>query len=305
MRGRADPSDARQVVGRISGEPYRVEVPLIGLSQLLKTGVSRILEPQAPLAVPEPEQPVDGAVLSGSAPPPVDTKVRLPGLESLLRLQSQLPVGLGIFAAGLTSTGSRPPERVEVLSNRLNLADLRESRRETWELFEKGELALRKHFPEAERLLIRHQNVTYVAYRVGKTGAPDGLEGRKVPAETFPALERTASLGVSGRTGRCLYASNDLVLDGLAHELLGAMPSNQDNVRGNNGIHYVAGLNLPGGAYALIDPTWPVSSDAERDQGWPQGVLVLADSRQDALKAGAVLYGSPLEAEPADPRLRH
>ncbi len=283
-----------------------MEVPLVGLSQLLKTGVSRILEPRAPVVVPEPEQPVDGTVLSGPASPPGDTKVRMPGLESLLRLQSQLPVGLGIFAAGLTSGGpARPPERVEVLSNRLSLGDPKDSRREIWELFEKGELALRKHFPEAERLLIRHENVTYVAYRVGKTGAPDGLEGRKVPAETFPALERAGSLGVSGRTGRCLYASNDLVLDGLAHELLGAMPSKQDNVRGVNGFHYVAGLNLASGGYALIDPTWPVSSDAERDQGWPQGVLVLADSRQDAMKAGAVLYGAPLEAEPADPRLRH
>lgn len=153
-----------------------------------------------------------------------------------------------------------------------------------------GHRRLQGEFPDCRQQIVRHEGVSFVVYRL------DGGEGPP-PPETEPALESVGKLGASGRTAQCLQASNELVLDQQADHLMSVFASNRDNIRGVNGVHFLAGIHLRGGAYAMLDATWPPSTDQERDLGWPQGVLIVAASRDAANRASEILYGSPPEED--------
>lgn len=291
--------------------PDAADLPVesVSLGHGLAPARSPELLPNAPaVSQPAPSWPPQQgySILHGSVSlePPAPGAGMVPGFGPMPPLHWPAPWQPGqLLLQEPLAAPSLPPGRVEVLSNRNPIAQPGFWEDNTWQLFERSEARLRETFPQAERLLIRHEGVNYMVYRVGASGAPDGREGRAIPSCVMPALEKAGKLGSAGRTSRCFSVSNDMVLDGQASHLIAVRPGRSDNLRGVPGVHYVAGMET-GRGYAIMDATYPVSEDSQRDQGWPQGVLILADSRRDAMAAASILYGAPAEEEPPELRFR-
>ncbi len=112
--------------------------------------------------------------------------------------------------------------------------------------------------PGTKRFTIEMNDTNFMVYQRGRdftTGAEGEVE---LPKAIQDAMLFFSKLNLQQRNGQCISVSADLISERIAKDYVIIQPArSDDNIRGMQTAHYVAGVQLADGRYVYMDGTWP------------------------------------------------